>query len=323
MADLVPGQLPLRFPADTEYDPAGFLSADSNEAARNWLDRTELWPDRRLALWGGADRGKTHLLRVWTTRRGAELLDGRCLPKVPALAATAGAAIDNADAADEPGLLHLLNTARDLGRPVLLASRAPPARWPVTLPDLASRLKAIVAVEVGPPDDDLLHGLLLRFMREHRLAADEPLYRRMLVQLPRSPDVLRAAVERLDRDAMVSRRRKITPAMLTAALADAGFDETEMEVSGPAAILNLAAAVPQSSFSGSIGGPDVPEERHGAAPRPPIESGDDEKARPDARRPDASRPEASRPEAKMRIAAGPDDRAVKSPAPPPYATGLG
>lgn len=219
-------QLPLMIPSDPVY-AAEFLPAASNEAARAWLDQTEAWPDRRLALWGGADRGKTHLLRIWAERTGAEVMDGRTLTGLSGISARAGVALDDADAADEHALLHLLNTARDRDRPVLLAARAAPARWPVTLPDLASRLRAFVAVEVGAPGDELLRGLLLRWLTEHRLVADEALHNRLLTHLPRSPDILRAAVARLDRDALVSRRRKITPAMLSAALADASFDDQE------------------------------------------------------------------------------------------------
>ncbi|MSP00542.1 MAG: chromosomal replication initiator DnaA [Acetobacteraceae bacterium] len=226
-------QLPLLIPSDPAYDAAEFLPDGSNEAARTWLGRTEVWPDRRLALWGGADRGKTHLLHIWATSTEAEIMDGHALDGVPVIASPSGVAIDHADRADEHALLHLLNTARDLGRPVLLAGRGPPARWPVTLSDLASRLRAITAVEVGLPDDDLLRRLLLRWLAERRLVADEALHDRLLTYLPRSPDILRAAVLRLDRDALVSRRRKVTPGMLRAALSGEPADDNSEKLTPP------------------------------------------------------------------------------------------
>jgi len=212
-------QLPLLIPTRRDYGEAGFLTAASNEAARVWLGRTEIWPDRRLALWGGEDRGKTHLLRIWAARTGAKVVDGPSLTGFPEVMSVAGAAVDDADRADEAALLHVLNTARDLGLPVLLAARLPPARWPVTLPDLASRLRAITAVEVEAPDDDLLRLLLLRWLAERRLVADESLHDRLLLRLPRSPEVLLAAVARLDQEALTSRKRTVTPAMVRDALA--------------------------------------------------------------------------------------------------------
>jgi chromosomal replication initiation ATPase DnaA len=211
-------QLPLPIPSDPAYDEASFLPAASNEAARIWLSRTELWPDQRLVLWGGADRGKTHLLRIWAGHTGAALLDGPGLPDFPEIVSPFGAAVDNADRAGEAGLLHLLNTAHDLGRPILLAGRAPPARWTVVLRDLDSRLRAITAVEIGSPDDELLRRLLLHWLKDRRLVANEALHEQLLMRLPRSPEALHAAVMRLDRDALTSRRRTVTPAMLRAAL---------------------------------------------------------------------------------------------------------
>ncbi len=211
-------QLPLWIPNDPAYDEASFLPAASNEAARLWLDRTDAWPDRRLALWGDADRGKTHLLRIWASRIGAALIDGIALAGFPDVNHDAGVAVDNADKAEESALLHLLNSARDASMPVLLAARTPPARWPVALRDLASRLRAITSVEVETPDDDLLRRLLFHWLADRQLFADQALHNRMLTQLPRSPEALRGAVARLDLDALVSRKRTVTPSMLRSAL---------------------------------------------------------------------------------------------------------
>jgi chromosomal replication initiation ATPase DnaA len=219
-----PRQLPLLIPPAPVYDEAAFLSAPANEAALTWLGRTELWPDHRLALWGESGRGKTHLLRIWAARRGAAWRDGANLAGFPDFDAAGGVAVDDADRAEAGALLHLLNTARDTGRPVLLSSRAAPARWDPALADLASRLRAMTAVEIGVPDDTLLRHMLVRWLAERKLVADPALHDRLLTHLPRRPEVLRAAVARLDADALVSRRREVTAPMLRAALAAAAED---------------------------------------------------------------------------------------------------
>jgi chromosomal replication initiation ATPase DnaA len=213
-------QLPLLIPHRSTYDAEGFIAAASNEAARTWLGRTEVWPDRRLALWGDAARGKTHLLRIWAARTGAEVVEGPVLSGFPEVTSAFGVAVDKADQADGPALLHLLNIARELNRPILLAGRLPPARWAGTPRDLDSRLRAITAVEVEAPDDALLRQLLLRWVADHQLVADAALHDRLLVRLPRDPAVVLAAVERLNEDALTSRRRTVTPAMVRAALAE-------------------------------------------------------------------------------------------------------
>lgn len=196
-------QLPLPFPHQPAYAAADFLEAPSNEAALAWLDRTADWPDYRLALWGEPGCGKTHLLRLWAGRRGAALLAGPDLHGLPTLPATGGVAIDDAvPIAEEPALLHLLNAAREAHLPVLLAARAPPARWPVRLPDLASRLRAVTSVEIQPPEDSLFRALLLRLLADRQLAVRPDLQDWLLLRLPRSPAALREAVARLDQAAL-------------------------------------------------------------------------------------------------------------------------
>ena len=216
------GQLPLPFPHQPSYSPADFLGAASNEAALDWLERTGEWPDGRLALWGEAGCGKTHLLRIWAGLRGAVLLNGPDLRGLPDLPPPPGAALDNGDAlADEAALLHLLNAAREAGVPVLLAARTPPARWQVRLPDLASRLRAITAVEIAPAEDSLLRALLLRLLSDRQLGVGPAIQDWLLLRLPRSAAALREAAARLDRAAMAS-GGKVTRAIAAAVLAEMG-----------------------------------------------------------------------------------------------------
>jgi chromosomal replication initiation ATPase DnaA len=198
-------QLPLPFPHQPAYAAADFLEARSNEAALAWLDRTADWPDHRLALLGEPGCGKTHLLRLWAGRHGAALMTGPALHGLPTLPATGGVAVDDAaEIADEHALLHLLNAAREAQRPVLLAARTPPARWPVRLPDLASRLRVITPAEILPPEDSLLRGLLLRLLADRQLAVGPHLQDWLLVRLPRSPAALREASARLDQAAFAA-----------------------------------------------------------------------------------------------------------------------
>ena len=124
-----PANSPLSIFPGPRFAAADFRPAPSNADACAWLRRTAEWPNRRLALWGEAGRGKTHLLHIWAERTGAALRTGAGLSGLPDIPA-AGIALDDADAvADERALLHMLNAAGEAGLPVLLAARPPPARW--------------------------------------------------------------------------------------------------------------------------------------------------------------------------------------------------
>ena len=172
----------------------------SNHDARAWLDRATQWPDRRLALWGPAGCGKTHLLRVWAHQAGAMLLAGPDIRAPADLPESGAVAIDNADkVTPDEVFLHVLNTARDRELAVLMAARAPPARWPASLPDLTSRLRAVTAVAIEPPDDELLRALLVRLLADRQMIVPQVLQDRLLRHLPRAPAALREAVADLDR----------------------------------------------------------------------------------------------------------------------------
>jgi chromosomal replication initiation ATPase DnaA len=190
-------QLALPFGFTEHYDPAAFLADDSNAAALAWLDAP--WPDGRLALWGDAGCGKTHLLHLWAARTGATLLPGPGLRGVLDVAAAGGLAVDDADAAPEEPLLHMLNVAAEEGRPLLLAAREAPARWRTRLPDLASRLRATAAVAIEAPGDAMLRALLAQLLAERQMAVPQALQDWMLLRLPRTPAALREVAARLDR----------------------------------------------------------------------------------------------------------------------------
>jgi chromosomal replication initiation ATPase DnaA len=214
------GQLTLKFPVRQRFAAADFLQAPCNAAALTWLARTADWPNRRLALWGEAGNGKTHLMHVWAERSGAVLLRGPALHGLPDLPMGGGIALDEADATEnEPAMLHLLNAASEAGLPVLMAGRAPPSRWKTYLPDLASRLRAVAAVEIGAPDDDLLRALLIRLAKERQLVLSDAVHEWLLRRLPRTPAALREAMAQLD-DAGLASGSAITRVLAASALAN-------------------------------------------------------------------------------------------------------
>jgi len=179
-APFPPRQLPLPLPHAESHDPADLLEDASNREALAWLRRPAEWPNGRLALAGPPATGKTHMLHGLAARRGWPVVDGaglRGLPEVPEDgAAGAGLAVDDADCApEETALLHLLNICAERGLPLLLAGREPPARWPVALPDLRSRLRATAVAAVRPPEDALLAALLRKHFADRQLRLDPAL----------------------------------------------------------------------------------------------------------------------------------------------------
>ena len=90
---------------------------------------------------------------------------------------------------------------------MLLCADAPPARWPIVLPDLRSRLASLPTVGVAPPDDGLLEALLAKLFADRQLAVDRGTVIFIVARMERSFDAARRLVDAIDRAALASQRR--------------------------------------------------------------------------------------------------------------------
>lgn len=234
MIAAAPGQLPLPLPAAASCDLADLIEDVSNRDALAWLRRPAAWPGGRLAIWGPPATGKTHMLRGFAAAHGWSVLDTSRLRDPPPVPDTPGVVLDEADrAGEEVALLHLLNLCAERGQGVLLSARAAPARWPVALADLRSRLAAITAVAVSTASDTLLARLLRKHLADRQLRVSPALQAWALARLPREAAAVAEAVARLDRAALAAGGPP-TRALATRALAEllVGQDGTAAGASG-------------------------------------------------------------------------------------------
>jgi chromosomal replication initiation ATPase DnaA len=198
-----------------------FLVSDCNLAAVRMVDA---WPDWQVpvqVLVGPAASGKTHLVRVWQERSGADALDPTTLDVRSLDARTPGSAIavEDADRAgfDERTLFHLLNLASEKRFSVLLTARTGPNRWPFDLPDLLSRLSAVPVTEIGAPDEALLRTVMLKHFSDRQLTIEPKVLEFLAVRIDRSLEAAAAAVEAVDQAALRS-GRKISRQLVAEAL---------------------------------------------------------------------------------------------------------
>jgi chromosomal replication initiation ATPase DnaA len=203
--------LDLALPPPT-YARGDFVVTAGNREALAWIDRWPDWPAPVLALCGPAGCGKTHLGHIWAAGTRAPIIEGRDLDgkTVADLAALSDAshaiAIEHADRAPERALFHLYNLMRERHGSLLLIAEHPPAHWRITLPDLASRLRAAPAVAVAPPDDDLLGSIILKQLADRQLHAGAGVVHYLVSHMERSAESARHVVAALDRRALVERR---------------------------------------------------------------------------------------------------------------------
>jgi chromosomal replication initiation ATPase DnaA len=198
-------QLALDLGHSESFARADFVASASNADALAMVERWPDWPTPVLALVGPEGSGRSHLASIWAGTAGARFLSGRALSSAALPAALATDALVLEDLAPgfvERALFHLLNLVREHEAFLLLTSTAPPAAWPVALPDLASRLRSIPVVTIGAPDEALLRAVLFKLFADRQLQIDESLAAFLLPRIGRSLTAVRAAVALLDEAAL-------------------------------------------------------------------------------------------------------------------------
>jgi chromosomal replication initiation ATPase DnaA len=205
-----PRQLALALPHSESLAREDFLAGPSNTDALTLIERWPDWPARIVALVGPDGAGKSHLAAIWADAAGARFVAGRALERalLPGALATGALVVEDLSEGqfDERALFHLINLAREEAAHVLLTTRREPATWTVGLADLASRLRALPVVRIGPPDDALLRAILIKLFSDRQLKVDEGLVGYLLPRIERSGAAARTIVERLDREALRRRR---------------------------------------------------------------------------------------------------------------------
>lgn len=199
-----PRQLALALPHAESYARDDFLPGPGNATALKLIDSWPDWPANAVALVGPEGSGKSHLAAIWAAASGARVMSGRALgvPGLLAALATAALVVEDAAAADERALFHLLNLAREEEAYLLFTARTAPPLWPVDIADLGSRLRALPVVTLQAPDDATLRGVMVKVAADRQLMLDEAVVRYVSTRIERSYAAARAAVVALDTEAL-------------------------------------------------------------------------------------------------------------------------
>jgi chromosomal replication initiation ATPase DnaA len=200
-----------------------FFVSSSNAFAVALIDAPQSWSNGKLLLVGPEGSGKTHLAHVWATQSGAQIISAADLTEdaVPNLA-QAPIVVEDADRIAgqrtiETALFHLHNLAQAEGQPMLITARSAPQRWPLTLPDLASRLQALQIARLDAPDDTLLTALLMKLFSDRQLNPAPDVIPFLAKRIDRSFAAAQQIVATLDKAALEA-KRPLTRAFVSATL---------------------------------------------------------------------------------------------------------
>lgn len=208
-------QLTLDLPHRQAFGREDFLVTQSNAAAVELIDQWPNWPSYGAIIVGPPGSGKTHLVEVWRQKSNAKICgtDSLTIEAIPALLGSGPLALEIIAQSTWPerAIFHALNFAKQEGRNLLFTADQPLNDWPITIPDLASRLKALPTVMIGQPDDTLLLGVLVKLFLDRQIAVDEATLNYMLLRMPRSLQAARNIVAEIDQQALIEKAEITRP----------------------------------------------------------------------------------------------------------------
>lgn len=210
----------MRLPLQRELSDAAeaLVVSDCNRAA---VEALAAWPGVLggvMAICGPAGSGKSRLARVWAERVGACALDGVEAALIDPLELEGRPVLlDRAMDVDDETLFHLINLAQSPGGALLLVSQPAPSAWPVDLPDLRSRLDAVISVPVEAPDDPVLAAILEARFAERGIRPAPDVIPYLLRRIDRSAAAADAVADRLD-----ALHRPVTRALARQVLDESG-----------------------------------------------------------------------------------------------------
>ena len=187
-----------------------FLVGPGNREAVDWIDLWPNWTGHALAIFGPPGCGKSHLVHVLALRAKAAVLSAADvqLDRIAELVERHAVLIlENGEAVADPrALLHMFNAIKERNGHFLLSSREAPARWPVALPDLKSRLAAVPAIRIAPPDDAMMEAVLVKLFGDRQIGVGPDVIAYLVSHMDRSFAAARKIVAESDRMSLAGKR---------------------------------------------------------------------------------------------------------------------
>ncbi|MES9825409.1 MAG: DnaA regulatory inactivator Hda [Candidatus Thiodiazotropha endolucinida] len=218
----MPTQLPLSLSIRPSVDFSGFISGRNGEA----VSRLRSGSDPFIYVWGTSGCGKSHLLQACCHQSQQEQGQPAYLPfksehglepaMLEGLEAFSMVCLDDLEVLAgkddwELAIFNLYNQLRERAAKLIVTSDRPPAKLPLKLADLASRLTWGPCYQLFPLNDDERLELLISNAERRGMTMSVEIANFLLQRTPRDIHFLTLLIERLDQASLAAQRRLTIP----------------------------------------------------------------------------------------------------------------
>lgn len=207
----------FEFPQKPYMGSDNFVVSSCNEAAFKAIMSWPEWLYFALYLYGPKGCGKSHLAALFTQKIIAseaktfeiKTIKSERIKRLSAeklFAASPYIIIEDLnESVDNEALFHIYNYYRDNGGNILFLAERAPKHINFRLPDLASRMRAVPAIEIGEPDDEMLSVLLFKLFDDRQIKVAPDVLKYALKYMTRSFEYAQKLVAEADRISLIKK----------------------------------------------------------------------------------------------------------------------
>ena len=182
-------QLLLKFDYKTNFNEHDFYLSKSNINAFNMINKWPKWQKKILNISGEKFSGKSHLANIFKSKSKAYLINGKNINNsiFQKLKLYESIIIDDFDECENEKILYsIFNLIDQDSKYLLINSSLPINEIKFNLPDLISRSKNCLYVQIENPDDELIFAIILKNFSDRQINIEKKIIDFIINRIDRS-----------------------------------------------------------------------------------------------------------------------------------------
>ncbi len=182
-------QLLLELDHKITFNEHDFYLSKSNSNAFNLINRWPNWDKKILNLSGEKFSGKSHLANIFKLKSKAFYINGKNINNsiFKSIKLFESIIIDDFEECKEEEILYsIFNLIDQDNKYMLINSVRPINKIKFNLPDLSSRSKNCIYVQIENPDDELLFAIILKNFSDRQIKIEKKIINFIISRIDRS-----------------------------------------------------------------------------------------------------------------------------------------
>ena len=191
----------IKFDYDKNFKNTDFILSRSNKHIYDFLDRWPKWEKNFINIIGQKSSGKTHLINIFIEKYKGKRIDAQFLNEADLnkIELYKNIIIEDLTSNINENLLYsLLDLIEQNNKYLIITSLNQVVHINFKLPDLRSRLKSFLLLNIEQPDDELIFGIILKNLSDRQISIDKKLIDYIVKRIERSYSKIHNFIYKID-----------------------------------------------------------------------------------------------------------------------------